>query len=210
MGKPSRWGGGVGGVGTIGGRGRELNPDVSKELVDWGRYLPVARIALQTLSQAETIQLLQAIAGEAKPGTSSGGEQREQGAAVPATPEAGPSPASETKLSALGDFLFAHTGGQPLYLLETLKLFRDRQWLVPRLSADGAWGLEPTGEMAAALVQEGSRRALVPLSVRAMILARLARLTPPTRQLGQASAALGNPATPNLLCQLTAAGLQAC
>src|SRR5260370_36062488 len=196
-------------LGTIRSEGRELNPQLSADLSDLGRDLPVTRIALQTLSQAETIQLLQAIAGEAKPGTSSGGEQRGAGGSVPATPEAGPSPASETKLSALGDFLFAHTGGQPLYLLETLKLFRDRQWLVPRLSADGAWGLEPTGEMAVALVQEGSRRALVPLSVRAMILARVARLKPPTRQLVQASAVLGNQATAKLLWQVVEVGVQA-
>jgi DNA-binding SARP family transcriptional activator len=196
-------------LGTIRSEGMELNPQLSADLSDLGRDLPVTRIALQTLSQAETIQLLQAIAGEAKSGTSSGGEQREHGAAVPATPEAEPSPASETKLSALGDFLFAHTGGQPLYLLETLKLFRDRQWLVPRLSADGTWGLEPTGEMAAALLQEGSRRALVPLSVRAMILARLARLKPPTRQLVQASAVLGNQATAKLLWQLAEVEVQA-
>src|SRR2546425_2078215 len=196
-------------LGTIRSEGMELNPQLSADLADLGRDLPVTRVALQTLSQAETIQLLQAIAGEAKPGTGSGGEQREHGAAVPATPGTEPSPASETKLSALGDFLFAHTGGQPLYLLETLKLFRDRQWLVPRLSADGTWGLEPTGEMAVALVQEGSRRALVPLSVRAMILARLARLKPPTRQLVQASAVLGNQATAKLLWQLAEVGMQA-
>jgi len=96
-----------------------------------------------------------------------------------------------------------------LYLLETLKLFRDRHWLVPRLRADGSWGLEPTGEMATALVQEGSRRALVPPSVRAMILARLARLQPPTRQLVQASAVLGNQATAKLLWQLAEVELQA-
>ncbi len=196
-------------LGTIRSEGVELNPQLSADLSDLGRDLPITQIALQPLSQAETIQLLQTIAGEAKPGTSSGGEQREHGGAVPATPEAEPSPASETKLSALGDFLFAHTGGQPLYLLETLKLFRDRQWLVPRLSADGAWGLEPTGEMAAALVQEGSRRALVPLSVRAMILARLARLKPPTRQLVHASAVLGNQATAKLLWQVAEVGVQA-
>src|SRR6266704_1559191 len=196
-------------LGTIRSEGRELNPQLSADLSDLGRDLPVTRIALQSLSQAETIQLLQATAGEAKPGTSSGGEQGEHGAAVPATPEAKPSPSSETKLTALGDFLFAHTGGQPLYLLETLKLFRDRQWLVPRLSANGTWVLEPTGEMAAALVQEGSRRALVPLSVRAMILARLARLKPPTRQLVQASAVLGNQATAKLLWQLAEVGMQA-
>src|SRR6266567_4722058 len=196
-------------LGTIRSEGRELNPQLSADLSDLGRDLQVKRIALQTLSQAETVQLLQAIAGEAKPGTSSGGEQREHGATVPAAQGAEPSPTSETRLSALGDFLFVHTGGQPLYLLETLKLFRDRQWLVPCLSADGTWGLEPTGEMAAALVQEGSRRALVPLSVRAMILARLARLKPPTRQLVQASAVLGNQATAKLLWQLAEVGMQA-
>src|SRR5436305_4202233 len=113
-----------------------------------------------------------------------------------------PSPVSKTPLVALGNFLFAHTGGQPLYLLETLKLFRDRQWLVPRLSADGTWGLEPTMEMAAALVQKQSRRELLPPSVRAMILARLARLKPPVRQLVRASAVLGNQATAKLLWQL--------
>src|SRR2546421_160285 len=196
-------------LGTIRSEGMELNPQLSADFSALGRDLPVTRVALQPLSQAETIQLLQAIAVEAKPGTSSGGEQREHGAAVPATPGSEPSPASETKLSALGDFLFAHTGGQPLYLLETLKLFRDRQWLVARLSADGTWGLEPTGEMAAALVQEGSRRTLVPLSVRAMVLARLARLKPPTRQLVQASAVLGNQATAKLLWQLAEVGMQA-
>ncbi len=179
-------------LGTIRSEGLELNPELAAQLADLGRDLPITRVALQTLSQAETIQLLQAIAGEATPGTRSGGKRREYGAAVPATPAIEPSPASETKLSALGDFLFAHTDGQPLYLLETLKLFRERQWLVPRLSADGTWGLEPTAEMAAALAQKESRRALLPPSVRAMILARLAKLAPAARQLVMASAVLGN------------------
>jgi DNA-binding SARP family transcriptional activator/predicted ATPase len=195
-------------LGTIRSEGLELNPQLSAELSDLGRDLPVTRLALQALSQAETIQLLQAIAGEAKPGTHSGGEQPEHDAVLSTTPGTEPSPAPETKLSALGDFLFAHTGGQPLYLLETLKLFRDRQWLVPRLSADGSWGLEPTGEMAAALAQKESRRALLPPSVRAMILARLARLKPPTRQLVQAGAVLGNQASARLLWQLAELGVQ--
>jgi tetratricopeptide (TPR) repeat protein len=195
-------------LGTIRSEGMALDPQLSAGLSDLGRDLPVTRVALQTLSQVETIQLLQAIAGEAKPGTGNGGAQREHGAALPATSESEPSLASETKLSALGDFLFAHTGGQPLYLLETLKLFRDRQWLVPRLSADGTWGLEPTLEMAAALVQKESRRALLPPSVRAMILARLAKLLPPARQLVQASAVLGNQATAKLLWQLAEVEVQ--
>src|SRR6266571_180447 len=188
-------------LGTI----RSEGMDPKSQLSDLGRDLPVTRIALQTLSQAETMQLLQAIAGEARPGTSSGGEH---GAVMPATARAEPSPASETPLVALGDFLFAYTGGQPLYLLETLKLFRDQQWLVPRLSADGTWGLEPTVEMAAALVQKQSRRALLPPSVRSMILARLAQLKPPARQLVQASAVQGNQATAKLLWQLAEVEVQ--
>ena len=46
-------------------------------------------------------------------------------------------------LVALGDFLFTQTGGQPLYLLETLKLLRDRQWLVPQSVPMEHWRLEP-------------------------------------------------------------------
>jgi tetratricopeptide (TPR) repeat protein len=193
-------------LGTIRSEGMALNPQLSADLSDLGRDLPVTRISLQPLSQAETMQLLQAITGEAESGTSRA-EERVHGAAVPATPGTGP--ALETKLSVLGDFLFAHTGGQPLYLLETLKLFRDRHWLIPRLRTDGCWGLEPTGEMATALVQKESRRALVPLSVRAMILARLTRLQPIARQLVQASAVLGNQATAKLLWQLAEVELQA-
>ena len=193
-------------LGTIRSEARELNSQLSTDLSNLGRDLPLTRIALQALSQAETMQLLQAIAGEAEPGTSTGGEQREHSAVMPVTPGAEPSSASQTKLSTLGDFLFAHTGGQPLYLLETLKLFRDRQWLVPRLSANGTWGLEPTVEMAAALAQKQSRRELLPPSVRAMILARLAQLKPPARQLVRAGAVLGNQATASLLWQLAEMG----
>src|SRR5947209_7661008 len=83
-------------LGTIRSEGMEPKSQLS----DLGRDLPVTRIALQALSQAETMQLLQAITGEARPGTSSGGEQ---GAVMPATPGSEPSPASETPLVALGD-----------------------------------------------------------------------------------------------------------
>jgi DNA-binding SARP family transcriptional activator/tetratricopeptide (TPR) repeat protein len=195
-------------LGTIRSEGMEPKSQLSTDLSNLGRDLPLSRIALQTLSQTETMQLLQAIAGEAKPGTSRGGEQQEHGAVMPITPGVEPPPASETKLSALGSFLFAHTGGQPLYLLETLKLFRDQHWLVPRLNDDGTWVLEPTMEMNAALVQKQSRRALLPPSVRAMLLVRLSRLKPTTRQLVQASAVLGNQATVKLLWQLAEVEVQ--
>jgi tetratricopeptide (TPR) repeat protein len=110
---------------------------------------------------------------------------------------------------ALGNFLFAQTGGQPLYLLETLKLLREREWLVPRQRADGTWGLQLVVEMAAGLAQEQSRRELLPPSVRAMIQARLAKLKPPARQLVMASAVLGTRASAQLLWQVAEVEVQA-
>ena len=102
------------------------------------------------LSQAQTIQLIQAIAGELC----------EHGPALPSPAEAPPSPEREKPLVALGDFLFARTRGQPLYLLEMLKLLRDRQWLVPQLAADSTWRLELAVEMATAFwcMASSSRR----------------------------------------------------
>lgn len=55
--------------------------------------------------------------------------------------------ARRAPLEALGDFLFAQTGGQPLYLLETLKLLCERMWLVPQPGGDGTWRLEPSTDL---------------------------------------------------------------
>src|SRR6266851_509761 len=110
-------------LGTIRSEGMELNPQLSADLSELGRDLPVTKVTLQTLSQAETLQLIEAIVGAG-----------EHGMARPSWggPGACPSQASEQPLVGLGDFLFAYTGGQPFYLLETLKMLRDREWLVPR------------------------------------------------------------------------------
>ena len=218
-------------LGTV--RSEELEPksQLFAELADLGRDLPVSQVPLQALSQAETLQLVQAIAGEGAHSTNSGGERREHATALPSA--SGASPAPETKLSALGDFLFAQTSGQPLYLLETLKLLRERELLVPRRGADGSWRLEPTVdiaaalaqeqshdapcpdqcgshvEMALALAQEQSQRELLPPSVRAMIQARLAKLTQPARQLVLARTVLCNQATAQWLWQVAELGVQA-
>ncbi len=189
-------------LGTARSEGLELNPELAAQLADLGRDLPVTQVPLQTLSQAETIQLVQAITRE--------GEHGDVGAGLaPAWKAAEPSPASETPLVGLGNFLFAQTGGQPFYLLETLKLLREREWLVPRLGADGTWRLEPVADIAAAVAQERSRRALLPPSVRAMILARLAKLSPAARQLVMASAVLATQASAKLLWQVAEVEVQA-
>ena len=183
-------------LGTVRSEGLELNLQLAADLADLGRDLPVSQVSLQTLSQAETIRLVRAITGEGAPGT-----------ALPSAPGASSLEAKKS-LVGLGDFLFAHTGGQPFYLLETLELLRDRQWLVPRLGADGTWRLVPTVEMAAAVAQEQSRRALLPPSVRAMILARLSKLSQAARQLVMASAVLGTQTTAQLLWQVAEVEVQ--
>src|SRR5207244_10820730 len=110
---------------------------------DLGRDLTVAQLTLQPLSQAETIQLLEAVVEERAHGTRREGKPDAHIPPRPSTvgPEALPAAGRETPRVALGDFLFAQTGGQPLYLLETLKLLRARHWLVARLDAGGTCGL---------------------------------------------------------------------
>jgi predicted ATPase/DNA-binding SARP family transcriptional activator len=190
-------------LGTLRREELEFTPQLSAQLTDLGRDLPLRQVSLQPLSQAQTLQLLEALVWE----------RSEPGAARPSIVASEPALASERPLVGLGDFLFAQTGGQPLYLLETLKLLREREWLVPQLGPDGSWRLEPSREMTAALAQERSRRALLPPSVRAMIQARLAKLAPAARQLVMASAVLGSQASARLLWQLaelnTQAGLEA-
>jgi predicted ATPase len=175
-------------LGTVRSEGLELNPP----LADLGRDLRLSQVSLQPLSQPETLQLVQAIVGPAQS----------------SRPGAAPSQELERSLVALGEGLFAHTGGHPLYLLETLKLLREQEWLVPRLAADGTWRLKPTREMAA-FEQEGSRRALLPPSVRTLILARLAPLSRAARHLVQGVAVLGTAASAPQLWQLTELGVQA-
>jgi len=194
-------------LGTV--RSDQLEPrsQLAVELSDLGRDLPVSQVPLQALSQAETLQLVQAIAGEGAHSTNSGGERREHATALPSA--SGASPAPETKLSALGDFLFAQTGGQPLYLLETLKLLRERELLVPRRGADGTWRLEPTVDIAAALAQENSQRELLPPCVRTMIQARLAKLSPAARQVVLAGTVLCIRATAQWLWQVAELGVEA-
>src|SRR5579864_437758 len=190
-------------LGTLRSDYLELNSQLSAQLVDLQRDLPVTQVPLQTLSRAETFQLIGAITGEGARGMRRRGEQDLAG------PGASPAQGAERPLVALGDFLFVHTGGQPFYLLETLKLLRERELLVPRLDVDGTWKLELDVEMAAALAQEQSRRELLPPSVRAMIQARLAKLLPAARWLVMVSTVSCNQTTAQRLWQMAELEVQA-
>ncbi|MFL5588161.1 MAG: ATP-binding protein [Ktedonobacteraceae bacterium] len=181
-------------LGTLRPEGLELNPQLSSSLADLGRDLPLSQVTLQPLSKPETIHLVQAIVGQGAPGTKREGERHEH--------------ELEKPLVALGEALFAQTGGHPLYLLETLKLWRDRQWLLPQLAADGSWRLEPSVDLAA-LGEARSRRDLLPPSVRMLILARLAPLSQAARRLVQGVAVLATSASAQRLWQLAELGVQA-
>src|SRR5260370_12381135 len=88
-------------------------------------------------------------------------------------------------------------------------MLREREWLVPRWGANGTWKLEPAVDIAAALTQEQFQRELLPPSVRTMIQARLAKLSPTAHQLVMASAVLGNQASAQRLWQVAELGVQA-
>jgi hypothetical protein len=184
-------------LGTVSCNGHGLNPPLSARLYDLRRDLPITQVTLQPLSQEETLQLLEAIVGEV----------HEVITAEVAPGRIRSTPGRGAKILALGNWLFAHTGGQPLYLLETLKLFREREWLVPRLGEDGTWRLELGVEMSTVVEKKRVGRELVPPSVRAMILARLSKLTQPAQQLVMASAVLGSCMSAQLILQVAELGV---
>jgi DNA-binding SARP family transcriptional activator len=195
-------------LGTLRSEQLELTPALAAHLVDLGRDLPVSQVPLQPLSQAQTLQLVQALAGVGTQSTRNGSKRREHGSDQPSAAGTAPAAERETKLSALGDVLFAQAAGQPLYLLETLKLWRDRQWLVPRVDVDGHFRLEVGVELETIVAQEQSHGALLPPSVRALILARLASLSQAARHLVQGVAVLGTAAHAQVLWQLAEMGVQ--
>ena len=200
---------------TAGREALELHAQLAARLAELGRDLPLTQVNLQTLSQTELLQLLEALVEQEEPGTGKSREPREYGAVrfSPAEPQVQPVPASERPMElpndyqmhswqgpvttperplvVLGNFLYAQTGGQPLYLLEMLKLLRDQQWLVPQRGADGIWKLALDKERVAALPQERFRHELVPAPIRSLILTRLSKLSPAARQLVHASAVSG-------------------
>jgi DNA-binding SARP family transcriptional activator len=181
-------------LGTIRRDGLELNPPLTARLLDLGRDLPTTQITLQPLNQEESLQLVEAIVEE---------EQRELGSGEQMTL------AAKTPVVALGQFLFARTGGQPFYLLEMLKLLRAKDLLISRMGTNGTWRLAPTHKLGEAIRQEQFRRELVPPLVRAMIQARMAKLSQSARLLVMACAVLGSQVSARLLWHVAELGVQA-
>lgn len=117
-----------------------------------GRGLPSVRLSLPSLSREETGRLLELLFGE---------EEREG-------------------LEPFARWLYAQTGGQPLYIHETLKALSERGLLAA--GPAGGWRVRLEGLPEAGSVAPG---------VRAVIEARLAGLSPEARGLLEAAAVLG-------------------
>jgi DNA-binding SARP family transcriptional activator len=81
-------------------------------------------------------------------------------------------------------WVYEETRGQPYYLKETLRDLVERGVLHPRRRADGGWGFEVDAE------HDLGQAALVPSTVRAVIQARLDRLSPNASALLVAAAVL--------------------
>src|SRR5207302_7513512 len=98
-------------LGTAHYEGLEPTSLLSALLADLGRDLPLSQVNLPPLSKPETIELVQAIAGQGVPGTQRAGERREPSSAHPSRPGAAPASEREKSLVALGEVLFTQTGG---------------------------------------------------------------------------------------------------
>ena len=157
--------------------------------------VPLTELALAPLSKDETHRLVQTLAwAEARPevGNALSTEAllaREETAICPQV------------LASFADWLHVQTGGQPFYLVETLKELLARTILLPSTQEDGSDGL---------VLRFGELRgtpagALIPASVRELIKTQLSRLTPSAWDVLVAAAALDTDLTFERLCQVAQA-----
>ena len=94
------------------------------------------------------------------------------------------------------EWLFDETRGQPFYLKETLKDLLERGVLHPHRRTDGSWAFEVDAE------HDLGRAVRVPSTVRAVIRARLDRLSPNASTMLVAAATLEHALTFNRLCAI--------
>ncbi len=155
----------------------------SSDLAEWranlGRIVPLTRLQLGPLTSQDTVTLLSLLARRNQEG-----ETHRPKAPTPAMQE----PANV--LEQIGQQLFAETGGQPFYLIETLKL----------LLAHGLFPPSSDEEVAGAVVKELGIARLFPPSVRELMSIQLDRLHPAAFAFLVAGAVLEQDATFERLC----------
>jgi DNA-binding SARP family transcriptional activator len=195
---------------------REMEPEMSEWLAYLKRDVPLTRLVLGTLTVKDTLQItreLPVLDGArtsllsinldrqpryASTASRSGGVQGE-GEHAPFQPSSQHVQApSSPRPERFGTWLFAETNGQPFYLQALLQMLLDRGELVPHLIEGSGWVFEPQPWILEA-TRPGS---LLPPDVCKMVECRLARLSPPTRELLAAGATLDHNFTFEQLCQV--------
>src|SRR5215216_5347216 len=156
---------------------RPEEPEAGSTFERWlsslGRRLPVRSLTLGPLGNEDVKGLLWRLARSAsKP--------------AGAVEEPVGSDEAEPGLGNLGEWLAAETGGQPFYLVETLKALLEEGELVVRSRADE----KPVVEVGPSLRAGNVLRDLLPQSVREVIRARLSRLSFAASELLRAGAVL--------------------
>ncbi len=107
---------------------------------------------------------------------------------------------ANTAVEHIDQWLFSETHGQPFFIMETLNMLFERGLLATRPQPDGSSLLDFTGFLDA--LQQATREALIPASVREMIRARLEPLSAPALLLLMAGAILGQGFTFELLLRV--------
>ena len=149
---------------------RDETPETKVRLMgrqaDFSHDLPMRRVVLGPLTGEDTVQLLRTLTSQDRE------DEKEETAPLE----------RNVRLERFGGWLHDETGGQPLFLSETLSALVERGVLVRHREA-GGWtvdvGVAPGG--------------MVPPGVRDAILGRLARLGPDASMLLAAAAVLGRP-----------------
>lgn len=105
------------------------------------------------------------------------------------------------KFTALAQTLFDETGGQPLYLVETIKALLEQKVLIPYRTADGVQRLQ-WQTLSGETPGHFPLPRLIPHSIREAILDRLSRLTPAATAMLTAAAVLGQAASFQQLAEM--------
>jgi DNA-binding SARP family transcriptional activator len=173
---------------------REMEPEMSEWLESLRKTISLTRLELGPLSVKDTLEIARSLseADGAQPSL-----QGEHPRFQPSSQHALTS-ASNLGSERFGAWLFAETQGQPFYLKALLQTLLDRGVLVPLLFDGNGWVFEPQHS----ILDATPPGTMLPPDVREMIQRRLARLSPPARNLLRAGAVLSNDFTFEELCQV--------
>ncbi len=158
-------------------------------------HMPLAELALTSLSKEETYRFVQTLAwaeSQSRVGDSLSTGNWAVDEETSLCPKV---------LASLANWLSVQTGGQPFYLVETLKEMLARDILFPSSQENGKGRLVLRFE----LLAETPVGEMIPESVRELIRSQLHRLSPSARDVLVAAAALGTHLTFERLCQVAQA-----